>query len=92
MWPILFASIFGWILAFRGSRRMLAAVVVILPLLGLLGTVTGMLTTFEVIQSHGTGEPRLLAGGIREALITTEAGLIMALPLLIVHQTLRGKA
>jgi biopolymer transport protein ExbB len=70
----------------RARLRLLGVLVGILPLLGLLGTVTGMLGTFRVIQGYGTGEPRLLAGGIREALITTEAGLLLALPLLVLHQ------
>lgn len=50
------------------------------PLLGLLGTVTGMITTFEVIARFGTGNARAMAGGISEALITTQLGLMIALP------------
>ncbi len=50
------------------------------PLLGLLGTVTGMITTFEVISRFGTGNAKALAGGISEALITTQLGLLVALP------------
>ncbi len=53
------------------------------PLLGLLGTVTGMINTFHVITVHGTGDPRLMAGGISEALITTQLGLAVAIPILI---------
>lgn len=53
------------------------------PLLGLLGTVTGMISTFDVITIYGTGDPKLLAGGISEALITTELGLIVAIPTLL---------
>ncbi|MBN1625668.1 MAG: MotA/TolQ/ExbB proton channel family protein [Deltaproteobacteria bacterium] len=52
----------------------------IAPLLGLLGTVMGMISTFEVISMYGTGNARALAGGISEALITTETGLIIAVP------------
>ena len=52
----------------------------IAPLLGLLGTVTGMISTFDVIREFGTGNPRALASGISEALITTQTGLVIALP------------
>lgn len=62
------------------------------PLLGLLGTVVGMIRTFETIASYGAQDARLLAGGIREALITTEAGLAVAIPLLLLHALLRGRA
>lgn len=75
----------------NGALKLLACLVGLLPLLGLLGTVTGMLGTFDVLRGHGTGEPRLLAGGIREALITTEAGLLLALPVLVLHQILAGR-
>lgn len=55
------------------------------PLLGLLGTVTGMIHTFQVITQHGVGDAKILAGGISEALITTEAGLCVAIPALMLH-------
>ncbi len=55
------------------------------PLLGLLGTVTGMIHTFNLISIHGTGDAKLLSGGISEALVTTQAGLVTAVPLLIIH-------
>ena len=55
------------------------------PMLGLLGTVTGMISTFQSIMRFGTGDARLLSGGISEALITTEAGLMLAIPALIFH-------
>ena len=55
------------------------------PLLGLLGTVTGMMHTFKLITIFGTGEARLLSGGISEALITTQYGLIIAVPTLLAH-------
>lgn len=61
------------------------------PLLGLLGTVTGMIRMFEAITKFGTGDPKLLAGGISEALITTEVGLIVAIPLLLIHNFLRNR-
>ncbi len=62
------------------------------PLLGLLGTVSGMISTFKIITYHGGGDPRLLAGGISEALITTEAGLIIAIPALLIHNYLSDRA
>lgn len=55
------------------------------PLLGLLGTVMGMIQLFQVITMHGTSDPKLLAGGISVALVTTEAGLIVAIPLQLLH-------
>ncbi|MFM1942866.1 MAG: Biopolymer transport protein ExbB [Verrucomicrobiota bacterium] len=55
------------------------------PLLGLLGTVTGMINTFNMITIFGAGDPRTLSGGISEALITTEFGLIVAIPSLLLH-------
>ena len=61
------------------------------PLLGLLGTVSGMIKTFKVI-SHSGGNPSLLAGGIAEALITTAAGLSVAIPVLVCYRILKDKA
>ncbi|HMP84101.1 MAG TPA: MotA/TolQ/ExbB proton channel family protein, partial [Verrucomicrobiota bacterium] len=58
------------------------------PLLGLLGTVTGMINTFNMITVFGTGDPKTLAGGISEALITTEFGLVVAIPSLLLHAVL----
>ena len=62
------------------------------PLLGLLGTVTGMISLFDVITAVGSGDPKLLAGGISEALITTEFGLIVAIPTVLAHRLLQNKA
>ena len=61
------------------------------PLLGLLGTVTGMIKTFNQITIFGTGDARSLSGGISEALITTAFGLIVAIPALILHALLSRK-
>ena len=61
------------------------------PLLGLLGTVTGIIKAFNAIQAGGMGDPRALSGGIAEALITTAAGLMVAIPALIAYRYLRGK-
>jgi len=66
----------------------LGALAVVLPLLGLLGTVLGMLASFDVIQLHGAGQPRLLARGIGQALMTTQAGLWTAVPVLFFHHIL----
>lgn len=63
----------------------------VLPLLGLLGTVLGMLLSFEVINTYGTSQPRLLAGGIGQALITTQAGLWTAVPVLFFHHIIRRR-
>lgn len=62
------------------------------PLLGLLGTVTGMISTFDVITEFGTGDPRMLSGGISEALITTKLGLVVAIPALLAGTLLNGRA
>lgn len=60
------------------------------PLLGLLGTVTGMISTFDIITEFGTGDPKLLSSGISEALITTKLGLIVAIPTLLVGNLFGG--
>ncbi len=69
----------------------LGTIAAITPLLGLLGTVTGMISAFEAITTQGVGDARVLSGGIGEALITTAAGLIVAIPSLIGYRYLRGK-
>ena len=75
------------------ERRMglLAAMGSIAPLLGLLGTVTGIITLFTVITEVGTNDARVLAGGISEALVTTETGLVIAIPVMILHGLLSEK-
>jgi len=67
------------------SLSLLGALAGVAPLLGLLGTVSGMIATFDTISTVGTGNPRLLSGGISEALITTQLGLMIAIPLLLAH-------
>ena len=74
---------------FGGFVMVLAAVA---PLLGLLGTVTGMIATFDMITEYGTGDPKMLSGGISEALITTMFGLIVAIPLLLLGNLISGWA
>ena len=66
----------------------LAVLASIAPLLGLLGTVTGMINTFQVITFHGTGDPRLMSSGISEALVTTMLGLAVAIPIMLCHSLL----
>lgn len=80
---------------FSGAARGFPGIAVlasVAPLLGLLGTVTGMIVTFHGITEFGMGNPRSMAEGVSEALITTEAGLIVALPTLIAHDWLKHRA
>lgn len=69
----------------------LGTVAAVTPLLGLLGTVIGMIKVFSVITTEGVGNPTVLAGGISEALITTAAGLSVAIPSLMFYRFLRGR-
>ena len=62
------------------------------PMLGLLGTVTGMIETFQVITQFGNGDPKVMAGGISMALVTTVLGLVAAMPLLLAHNILSSQA
>jgi biopolymer transport protein ExbB len=85
----------------RGSREattleknvgILSTIANLTPLLGLLGTVSGMIKTFNAISVHGIGNPAPLAGGIAEALITTATGLCIAIPTLVCYRFLKDKA
>ena len=69
--------------------KVLAAIA---PLLGLLGTVTGMIATFQSITLYGTGDPKLMADGISTALVTTVLGLCAAIPLILLHSVVAGKS
>ena len=69
----------------------LGTIAAVSPLLGLLGTVIGMITVFSEIMVHGTGNAGILAGGISEALITTASGLTVAIPALIMHRYFHRK-
>ncbi len=73
----------------QGFIKILAAVA---PLLGLLGTVTGMIETFQMITLFGTGDPKLMAGGISQALVTTMLGLFVAIPLVLLHSFIASKS
>jgi biopolymer transport protein ExbB len=72
-----------------GYIKLLAAVA---PLLGLLGTVTGMIETFQSITLFGTGDPKLMAGGISQALVTTVLGLVVSIPMVLLHTLLASMA
>lgn len=72
--------------------RTLGRLAAVAPLLGLLGTVTGMRESFATIMTHGFGNPVLLADGISEALLTTQAGLVVAFPLVMAHTWLRNRS
>lgn len=61
-------------------------------MLGLLGTVTGMIETFQVITQFGNSDPKVMAGGISMALVTTVMGLVAAMPLLLAHNFLSSRA
>ncbi|GAG63282.1 unnamed protein product, partial [marine sediment metagenome] len=65
---------------------------VIAPLMGLLGTVTGMIKTFQAITLYGAGDPKLMAGGISQALVTTVLGLVVAIPMVLLHTVVAGRS
>lgn len=73
----------------QGAIKVIAAVA---PLLGLLGTVTGMIATFQAITLFGTGDPKLMAGGISQALVTTVLGLAVAIPLVLLHSAVASRS
>ena len=62
------------------------------PLLGLLGTVTGMIVTFQAITLFGTGDPKTMAGGISQALMTTVLGLCVAIPTVLLHSIVQSRS
>lgn len=67
-------------------------VAAVAPLMGLLGTVTGMIKTFQVITLYGAGDPKMMAGGISQALMTTVEGLVVAIPMVLLHTILSGQS
>ena len=75
----------------NSNLRVLGAIANITPMMGLLGTVIGMIKAFNVISLSGTGNPGLVASGISEALITTAAGMLVGIPALILYHYFRGK-
>jgi len=70
----------------------LKIIAVVAPLMGLLGTVTGMINTFQAITLFGTGDPKLMAGGISQALVTTVLGLSVAIPTVLLHTVVTGRS
>ena len=73
-------------------NSVLKIIAVIAPLMGLLGTVVGMIITFQAITLYGTGDPKLMAGGISSALVTTVLGLVVAIPTLFAHNYLSDQS
>ena len=73
---------------FNGLLPTVAVIGTLLPMLGLLGTVTGTINVFEVIALHGTGDPQEMAHGISQALLTTASGLVIAIPVIFFHHLL----
>ena len=76
----------------QSGLPMIKLIAAVAPLLGLLGTVTGMIETFQSITLFGTGDPKLMAGGISQALMTTVLGLVVAIPILFIYNILNAKA
>ncbi|MCA6063673.1 MotA/TolQ/ExbB proton channel family protein [Thalassolituus marinus] len=76
------------------ERRLTAIAITasVSPLLGLLGTVSGMIETFRMMTLFGSGNPEVVSGGIAQALITTELGLVVAIPALVIHSLLSRRA
>ena len=74
------------------SLTFLKIISVVAPLMGLLGTVTGMINTFQAITLFGTGDPKLMAGGISQALMTTVLGLCVAIPTVLLHTIVSGRS
>jgi len=72
----------------KRSLSVLDTIITLAPLLGILGTVTGMINVFEVIAVHGSGKPDEMAHGISQALLTTASGLIIAIPVIFMHHFL----
>ncbi len=75
-----------------GGLLFLKVIAAVAPLAGLLGTVTGMIKTFQVITLYGAGDPKLMAGGISQALMTTVLGLVVAIPMILLHTFLNGRS
>jgi biopolymer transport protein ExbB len=78
--------------AIEVGLNMIKIISMVAPLMGLLGTVTGMIQTFQAITDFGAGDPKLMSGGISAALVTTVEGLVVAIPAVFMHTILSGKA
>ncbi len=77
---------------FQSGLMFMKIIAVIAPLMGLLGTVTGMIITFQQITLFGTGDPQMMAGGISQALMTTVQGLVVAIPTVFLHTLMSSRA
>ncbi len=78
--------------AIESGLSLLKIIAMVAPLLGLLGTVTGMIITFQAITIFGAGDPKAMAGGISGALVTTVLGLVVAIPTVLMHTLVNGRA
>ncbi len=78
--------------AIESGLNLLKIIAMVAPLLGLLGTVTGMIITFQMITLFGAGDPKAMAGGISQALVTTVLGLVVAIPTVLMHTLVNGRA
>ncbi|WP_299595034.1 MotA/TolQ/ExbB proton channel family protein [uncultured Microbulbifer sp.] len=78
--------------AIESGLNLLKIIAMVAPLLGLLGTVTGMIITFQAITIFGAGDPKAMAGGISSALVTTVLGLCVAIPTVLLHTIVNGRA
>jgi len=78
--------------AIEAGLNLLKIIAMVAPLLGLLGTVTGMIVTFQQITIFGAGDPKAMAGGISQALVTTVLGLCVAIPVVLLHTLVNGRA
>ncbi|UTW44770.1 MotA/TolQ/ExbB proton channel family protein [bacterium SCSIO 12696] len=78
--------------AIESGLNLLKIIAMVAPLLGLLGTVTGMIATFQAITIFGAGDPKNMAGGISSALVTTVLGLVVAIPTILLHTLVNGRA
>ncbi|GAB3105548.1 energy transducer TonB [Aestuariicella hydrocarbonica] len=78
--------------AIESGLNLLKIISMVAPLLGLLGTVTGMIITFQAITIFGAGDPKAMAGGISGALVTTVLGLVVAIPTVLMHTLVNGRA
>jgi biopolymer transport protein ExbB len=78
--------------ALESGTATIKVISIVAPLMGLLGTVTGMIQTFQIMTLFGTGDPRLMASGISEALVTTMIGLVVAIPLTLMHSIVNSRS
>ncbi|QBY03000.1 MotA/TolQ/ExbB proton channel family protein [Thalassotalea sp. HSM 43] len=85
-------SVLGELPKLTSRLTMIKIISVVAPLIGLLGTVTGMINTFQAITLFGTGDPKLMAGGISQALVTTVLGLVVAIPMVFLFAWLNTRS